>query len=53
LDIFFGHLVYFVVIWYFPPILVSCTKKNLATLLQGFRGRLLKRCSRCVSLSST
>jgi hypothetical protein len=29
---FCGHLVYFVVIWYISPILVSCTKKNLATL---------------------
>jgi hypothetical protein len=29
----YGHLVYFVVIWYiFFPILVCCTKKNLATL---------------------
>jgi hypothetical protein len=40
LQIFYGHLVYFVVIWYilwsfgiFFPVLVSCTKKNLATLL--------------------
>jgi hypothetical protein len=29
---FNGHLVQFVVIWYIFPILVCCTKKNLATL---------------------
>jgi hypothetical protein len=27
-----GHLVYFMDIWYIFPILVCCTKKNLATL---------------------
>jgi hypothetical protein len=27
LGIFYGHLVYFVVIWYIFPILVFCTKK--------------------------
>jgi hypothetical protein len=39
-GIFCGHLVYFEVIWYilgsfgiFFPVLVSCTKKNLATLI--------------------
>jgi hypothetical protein len=32
LEIFYGHLVYFVVIWNIFPISVSCTKKNLATL---------------------
>jgi hypothetical protein len=31
--IFHVHLVYFVVIWYIFPVLVCCTKKNLATLL--------------------
>jgi hypothetical protein len=31
-DILFGHLVYFVVIWYIFPLLVNCTKINLATL---------------------
>jgi hypothetical protein len=32
-DIFYDHLVYFVAIWYiFSPLLVYCTKKNLATL---------------------
>jgi hypothetical protein len=30
--IFYGHLVYFVVSWYIFPVLVCCTKKNLATL---------------------
>jgi hypothetical protein len=32
LEIFYGHLVYFVVIWYISPRLAFCTKKNLATL---------------------
>jgi hypothetical protein len=32
---FCGHLVYFVVIWYIPPVLVCCSKKNLATLVGG------------------
>jgi hypothetical protein len=31
--VYFGHLVYFMVIWYISPLLVCCTKKNLATLL--------------------
>jgi hypothetical protein len=29
-DIFCGQLVYFKVIWYAVPLLVCCTKKNLA-----------------------
>jgi hypothetical protein len=33
-DIFYGHLVYFVVIWYILPALACCTKKNLATLFE-------------------
>jgi hypothetical protein len=34
-GIFYDHLVHFVFIWYtYIPVLVSCTKKNLATLLQ-------------------
>jgi hypothetical protein len=43
-HLFYGHLVYFVVIsyilwpfgifWYICPVLVCCTKKNLATLLR-------------------
>jgi hypothetical protein len=32
--IFYGLLVKFMVIWYIFPVLVSCTKKNLATLVQ-------------------
>jgi hypothetical protein len=43
-DIFYGHLVYFtairnilwplgMVVWYVFPLLVCCTKKNLATLV--------------------
>jgi hypothetical protein len=37
---FCGHLVYFMVIWYIFPVLVYCTKINLATLpvSQGQRG---------------
>jgi hypothetical protein len=30
--IFYGQLVYCVVIWYITTVLVYCTKKNLATL---------------------
>jgi hypothetical protein len=30
---FYGHLVHFVFTWYIFPVLLSCTKKNLATLL--------------------
>jgi hypothetical protein len=30
--IFYGQLVWFVFIWYIFPVLVSCTKNNLATL---------------------
>jgi hypothetical protein len=30
----FSFLVYFKVIWYVLPVLVSCSKNNLATLLQ-------------------
>jgi hypothetical protein len=32
-GLFYDHLVHFVGIWYIFPILVCCTKKNLATLL--------------------
>jgi hypothetical protein len=48
-GIFYGHLVYFIaiknifgnlvnfmVIWHIFPILVCCTKKNLATLVRAF-----------------
>jgi hypothetical protein len=33
---YFGaiYVVYFMVIWYIFPVLVCCTKKNLATLIQ-------------------
>jgi hypothetical protein len=31
--IIYGHFVYVVVIWYISPILVYCTKKNLATVV--------------------
>jgi hypothetical protein len=30
----FGHLVYFMIIWYIFHILVCCTWKNLATLAE-------------------
>jgi hypothetical protein len=33
LEIFYGHLVYFAVIWYIFPVFAFCTKKNLATLV--------------------
>jgi hypothetical protein len=29
---FYGHLVHFLVIWFIFPVLVCCTRKNLATL---------------------
>jgi hypothetical protein len=32
IDIVYAHLAYFVVIWHIFPILVFCTKKNLATM---------------------
>jgi hypothetical protein len=32
-GLFYVHLIYFVVIWYIFPMLVNCTKKNLATLV--------------------
>jgi hypothetical protein len=35
-GLFYGHFVHFVAIWYIFPVLVSFTKKNLATL-QPFR----------------
>jgi hypothetical protein len=31
-GIFYDHLVHIVFIWYICPVLVSCTKKSLATL---------------------
>jgi hypothetical protein len=34
LGIFYDHLVHFMLIWYIFTVLVSCTKKNLATLPQ-------------------
>jgi hypothetical protein len=38
LSILYGLLVYFMVIWYIFPVLVSFSKKNLATLF-GIGGR--------------
>jgi hypothetical protein len=32
-GIFYDHLVHFIFIWYIFQVLVTCTKKNLATLL--------------------
>jgi hypothetical protein len=32
-GIFCGYLEYFIVLWYIFPVLVCCSKKNLATLL--------------------
>jgi hypothetical protein len=37
-GIFYDHLVHFVLIWYIFPVLVSCTKKNLATMLEATKG---------------
>jgi hypothetical protein len=39
LEMFYGLLVYFVVIWYIFPVLVFWTKKNLATLCDGGSGQ--------------
>jgi hypothetical protein len=44
---FFGHLLYFVVILSIYPVLVFCTKKNLATLARSCRTQR----PRCSSLS--
>jgi hypothetical protein len=33
-GIFCGHLIYFMVNWYNFPVLVCCTKKNLAALFR-------------------
>jgi hypothetical protein len=33
-GLFYGHLVYFMVIWHIFPVLVGCTKINLATLVR-------------------
>jgi hypothetical protein len=47
-GLFYGHLVhftyfvYFVVIWYIFPVLVYCSKKNLATLQQAYSNGLHK-----------
>jgi hypothetical protein len=39
-GIFYDHLVHFVFIWYIFPVLVSFTKKNLATLCYSWSGFL-------------
>jgi nitrogen fixation/metabolism regulation signal transduction histidine kinase len=36
-GIVYDHLVHFVSIWYVFPVLVSCTKKNLATLTKNVK----------------
>jgi hypothetical protein len=43
-GIFDDDLVYFEFIWYIFPVLVSCTKENLATLVSSTDGKL--SCSR-------
>jgi hypothetical protein len=50
----YGHLLYFMDIWYIFPILVCCTNNNLATLVRGpevglFLSPVLKMklCSTC------
>jgi hypothetical protein len=37
----FGHLVHFVHIWYIFPGLVSCTKKNLETLVVAVNSKVV------------
>jgi hypothetical protein len=37
-GIFCGFLVYLTAIWHISPVFVSCSKKNLATLLHGVNG---------------
>jgi hypothetical protein len=36
-----GYLVHFMVIWYIFPVLVCCTEKNLAALLNWLSGAKL------------
>jgi uncharacterized membrane protein (DUF485 family) len=43
MDIFYGHLVHFVLIWYIFPVLVSWTKKNLATPSASARVSLTRK----------
>jgi hypothetical protein len=38
-GLFYDHLIYFAFIWYIFPVLVSFTKKNLATLDSVTMGR--------------
>jgi hypothetical protein len=33
-DIFYGHLVNSMALWYIYPVLVCCSKQNVATLMQ-------------------
>jgi hypothetical protein len=47
---FCGHLVYFMVLWYIFPVLVCCTKKNLATLTRMGK---MQRCLRCTTAPNT
>jgi hypothetical protein len=35
--IFYSHVVHFMAIWYIFPVLVCCTKENLATLMRTFK----------------
>jgi hypothetical protein len=39
LEIYYAHLIYFVVVWYIFPILVRCNNKCLATLHTIGRGK--------------
>jgi hypothetical protein len=40
IDTFYGHLEYFVVIWYIFPVLVCLSKKHLATLVKTLGPKL-------------
>jgi hypothetical protein len=64
-KIFYDHLVHFVLIWYIFHVLVSCTKKNLATLdqigriiakwstVKVLRAVYLKKISSCPNFGTT
>jgi hypothetical protein len=46
-GIFYDHLVHFVFMWYIFPVLVSCTKENLATLFAKIICITLSRTMSC------
>jgi hypothetical protein len=52
-DIFYVHLVYFVVNWYIFLVLVCCTEKNMAILQQPYSSVLQKNCCSEASFKSS